>query len=135
MTSSPVGSDPSTTDVSTSTLSSAGETPVSFLRVDWKAPPEFVAPGQEVILVFSLPTIPASGDMSAQAAAAENVTLILSGLYAPILASAVFDEVSSLWTATVMIPDTADVDELAVAVSSESGSSEPLSIPLVTDGS
>lgn len=135
-TSAPAVTGPSTTDVPRSTSSSVPETVVSVFLVDWKTPPVLAAPGGELTFAFSLSANPASGDVAATMPDPDEVAVVVSGPDAPITGRAAFDEVSASWTAVVRIPDTAVGDRLDVsAVFGESGSSEPLSIPLVTDRS
>lgn len=135
-TSAPAVTSPSATDVPPSTSSSVPDTGVSVLLVDWKTPPVLAAPGVELTFAFSLSANPASGDVAPTVPDPDEVAVVVSGLDAPITERAAFDAVSASWTAVVRIPGTAVGDRLDVsAVFGESGSSEPLSIPLVTDSS
>ena len=131
---------PSTTETPT-TESSTEASPVPavtmpILAVDWKTPPVFAVPGQQLVLTFSLSTDPILDDMTAAMPAPDEVTVVVAGIDAPLTAPAVLDEVSATWTSTVQLADDVNGDHVDVlAVFGESATSEVLRIPLVTDQS
>jgi hypothetical protein len=131
---------PSTTETptteSSTEASSVPAVTMPILAVDWKTPPIFAVPGQQLVLTFSLSTDPNLDDMTAAMPAPDEVAVVVAGIDAPPTAPAVLDEVSATWTSTVQLADDVKGDHVDVlAVFGESATSEVLRIPLVTDQS
>jgi len=131
---------PSTTETptteSSTEASSVPAVTTPILAVDWKTPPVFAVPGQQLVLTFSLSTDPILDDMAAAMPAPDEVAVVVAGIDAPLTAPAVLDEVSATWTSTVQLADDVNGDHIDVlALFGESATSEVLRIPLVTDQS